>query len=126
MERSFHYRKSEECFQAANLAFEHELWETAVGRAYYGIFHLLIDVMTGYGEKVPGRRWKHESFRVRFVSRCNSGQHFNRNDGEVFTTLIKERMDADYHDVRFTRGRAQRTLTKAVVLRQKLLELIDA
>ena len=110
-ETSFHRRKADECNQAARLALEHELWETAVVRAYYCLFHALIMIMTRFNEPEPRRGWRHQTLRDRFENRfCRLNRHFNRRDGENLNTALTARMAADYHDVTFEGKRTNRVV----------------
>lgn len=123
---SFRRRKADECIQAARLALEHELWETAVVRAYYCLFHALVMIMTRFNEPEPRRGWRHGTLRDRFeIKFCKRGFHFDRQDGETLNTALTARMDADYHDVSFDEKRASRVVERSRTLYAKALEVLD-
>jgi uncharacterized protein (UPF0332 family) len=125
-EASFHRRKAEECSVAAELAVTHALWETAVSRAYYSLYHALLEVMERFNEATPRRGWNHDSLRKRFIEQfCERSFHFNRGDGDAFVDAQRARNDADYHPVQFNESRARRTVTRVAALRGKAFEVLD-
>ena len=125
-EPSFRRRKAQECAQGARLALEHRLWATAVSRAYYCLYHVLLEVLTAQGESAPKRGWNHDVLRDRFWERyCKSGRHFNRQDGQTLNVARNSRMDADYRDVEFEGRRVRRLVDAVERLYQKAIEVLD-
>lgn len=123
---SFHLRKAEECYKAAGLALEAQCWESAVSRAYYCAYHLLLEVMLRFGQPSPGRGWSHDSLQKRFIeSFCERGFQFNKRDGKVFIDALAARITADYHSDPINETRSRRTVSQVGELRIKVKEVLN-
>lgn len=124
-EVSFRRRKADECYRAARLAFDHDLWETAISRAYYGLFHLVSEVMAQNANRYE-QRWNHRQLHNAFIDNfCKRGFLLSRQDGETYGLLREERLAADYGNPAFSQRRAARAMRRAEELHKKLSEVLD-
>ena len=116
--------KAERFLESARQAFEQGQWETSVSRAYYAAYHLVAALLEARGPG-PRRRWNHTQllnvFNDHFARR---GYLFAKKDAGDLSTLMQERLTADYEDVSFDEKRARRCLDRAEALCQKILEVV--
>jgi len=106
---------------AAEAALAGGHWESAISRAYYAVYHLVVEVLAAKRGIEAGRR-PHDSLANLFQAEfCRSGFLFSARDGKDLQQLLEDRHDADYHEVSLNRVKTERVLQQAKRLYQKLL-----
>ena len=112
--------KAQRFLAAAQLAFEHGQYESAVSRAYYAAYHMVAWVLLERGN-IDRERWDHIQLHKAFVeSFCKKGFLFTAADGDLVKELQDERADADYQNVRFNQRRVERLIARTDALCAKI------
>ena len=116
--------KAERFILAARRAFEMELWETSVSRAYYALYHAAAAVLE-LRKRLHRDRWDHtkllNDFREQFA---RPGFLFTIRDAKALDQLLQERLSADYERTPFDRRRAEKSLRSAEQLYDKIQGVI--
>lgn len=80
---------------AAEVANAGGHWELAVSRAYYAVYHLVVEVLAEK-RRVHAGRWQHDTVATRFHQEfCRLGYLFSAQDGRALQELLDARHAAE-------------------------------
>ena len=100
-------------------------WDTAVSRAYFAVYHGVIEVMERRGGVPPRARWDHSQLRNEFRSRfTNRGFLFTTRNAIDLDRLYEERLIADYERGPLNQRRARNSVTAAGNLLSRVIEVL--
>lgn len=117
-------REAETFLQTADYLFENKYYKDCISRAYYAVYHITIALLAVKADIVQ-RRWDHDELHKAFLDNFfKRGFLFNAKDGEVFSELMNQRFDVDYHMKTSNRKGAERLLNKAKALIKKVKEVL--
>ncbi len=81
-------------FEEIEIQIENELWNIAVNRLYYACFYAITALLHNYGWDTKTHSGVHRLFNLHFIK---SGI-INKEYGDLYTSLMDMRQDADYED----------------------------
>ena len=88
-------------------------WESAVSRAYYAVYHLVVEVLA-VKRRLHAGRWQHDTVASRFYQEfCWLEYLFAAQDDRVLQELLDARHAAAYRDERFDERKTARLLRRA-------------
>jgi uncharacterized protein (UPF0332 family) len=121
-----HWRlqKARRFLRVARAALGDQDYETALSRAYYGVYHAVI-VLLETKSGLVRRRWDHELVQLEFRRRFASSSYlFTVRDARDLEDIYDARLVADYENRQVSRTRAYELVQKAEVLVAALIKEI--
>ena len=109
------------------MLIEAGLFDAAVSRAYYALYHLMVLAIVQFERlsEAEVNDWKHKTVVSTFIKRfCQRSFLLDARDAGVVARLLKDRSDADYHDEVINQARAERSVHSARGLFTKMLEAL--
>lgn len=104
--------KADRFMQTARLAFADGDPESAVSRAYYGLFHVTAVLLEVVANRTR-ERWEHTQLEKAFLDEFASrGFRFSARDGNTWKEAHLSRVNADYRVDELRARAAQRLLSR--------------
>lgn len=117
--------KGDRFLQTARLAFADGDPESAVSRAYYGLFHVTVALLAVVANRTR-ERWEHIQLEKAFLDEfARRGFRFSARDGNTWNEARLSRITADYRVAELTTRAAERLLSRVEDLAARMKDEIQ-
>lgn len=117
--------KGDRFLQTARLAFADGDPESAVSRAYYGLFHVTVALLAVVANRTR-ERWEHTQLEKAFLDEfARRGFRFSARDGNTWKEARLSRITADYQVGELTTRAAERLLARVEDLAARMKDEIQ-